>query len=72
MNISIPDEIYIDFTKEKDLFIQTYGGKYKDNDVEFGDYSLGIGDLYIKLSPEQAVELCKKFTEHLRINGRIK
>ena len=59
MNISTNDEIFIDFTEEENLFIQTYGGEYKDNDVDLSDYSIGLDGLNIKLSPEQAIKLCK-------------
>jgi len=71
MNISTQDEIYIDLTEEN-IFIQTYGGEYKDDDVEFAEYGIGLGDLHIKLNPDQAVELYNKLGEHLRNNGRIK
>ena len=61
------DEICIDFTEEKYLFIETYGGEYKGDNIEFSDYGIQIDNLDFKLLPEQAVKLCEKLTDHLRI-----
>ena len=71
----INDEIFLDFRHTEKPFIETNGGEY-EHDCEtcgytkIAEYGIQIENLSFTLTPEAAVELCKKLKKHLQSNGR--
>jgi len=53
-----------------DGFINTFGGEYWDDDYQFSDYGVQLGNLSIsKLTPEEFKDLGIKIINHLMSNG---
>ena len=66
----IKSDLHLDLTEYNSLDVSTFGGEFKDDDCNFNEYGIQIGELSFIINPEVAVTLCKKLKEHLEINGR--
>ncbi len=72
--MQISGEIHFNLREFNTLDIQVYGGEYEHDCKDCGytkisEYGIQIGNLSFELSPELAIDLCKKLKEHLKLNG---